>query len=77
MANSGLLGVNVGEGAEGLEVCCGLGLGDDAGKAEKYDAEDTGVGDGLDGGGVEGALTTCCDEDLGAFKAFGLALAAA
>lgn len=72
-----MFGVNVGDGAEGLDVSCGLGLGDDAGEAEKYDAEDSGVGDGLDGGGVEGALTICCDEELGTFIAFELALAAA
>ena len=57
------MGLGVGDGAEGVEVCCGLGLDDDVGEAEKYEVEDSEVGDGFDGGGVEGAFTTCCDEE--------------
>lgn len=35
VANSCLFEVDVGDGAEEIEICCELGLGDDAGEAEK------------------------------------------
>lgn len=76
LVEANIFGVDVGDGAEGLEICCGLGLDDDAGEAEKYDAEEPGVGDELDERGVEGGLTICCDEEPGACIAFGTALAA-